>query len=396
MTSDLDESAAAALLFELASQFRQTNQTQLAADTLNLLARRFPHAPITDQALVWLVQFYASGETAHAYRANVPVSTLAGSRAPSAQRMVDDPGTGIQPATALLENTNPSSESPSPSPSPEYRGGGLEKLAQQRFTHAVQLVEHIAQTRPLLYSEPQIRVPWALAERRRGAPDSADRYLASLAIRYPGEPWQECGAVEQWLTDRSRPQPTKPRIDCRFTTDRPTLDGELNEACWQSKWTELARRDSAIRNPNSAVIFSYDEQYLYLAIRCDKLSKQSYASDNRPRTYDADLTTHDRVRVRIDIDRDYTTFYSLTVDHRGWTNDACWGDASWNPKWFVAAGSDAEHWTAEAAIPWGELFATPPTTGTAWAVSCERILPNATESQHRRVSPRDFSVLLLK
>jgi photosystem II stability/assembly factor-like uncharacterized protein len=369
MTSDLDEGGAAALLFELAAQFQQTNQTQLAADTLNLLARRFPNAPVTDQALTWLVEFYASSETAHAYRANSRELLQA----------AVTPDADVQQASALME---------------EDAAYAAATFAQQRYTHAVQLVEHIAHTRPLLYSEPQIRVPWAMAERRRNFPDAADRYLASLAIRYPGDEWQECGAVEQWLADRSRPQPAKPRIDCRFVADRPLLDGTLDEPCWQAEWTELAAEHSAIRNPQSAFTFAYDEQYLYLAVRCKKASELDYAIDNRPRIYDADLTGHDHVRVRVDVDRDYTTYFSLTVDHRGWTNDACWGDTSWNPKWFIAAGGDADQWTAEAAIPWAELTAIAPATGTAWAVSYERILPK--DSQRDGVNPSDFSVLLLK
>lgn len=361
VTSDLDQSAAAALLFELAGQFRQTHQTALAADTLNLLARRFPSEPITDQALTWLVEFYASSETAHAYRTQA--REMLETTAEASQ-------TNIQQATALLEQ--------------DARAAAY---AQQRFTHAVQLVEHIAQTRPLLYGEPRIRVSWAMAERSRHRPDAADRYLASLAIRYPGDEWQECGAVEQWLADRTRPAPAKPRIDCRFTTDRPNLDGFLEEKCWQHQPAQLSASDSK-------VTFAYDEQYLYVAIHCDKQAHLDYDPAEGNRTYDADLAEHDRVRLLVDVERDYTTYFELVVDHRGWTNDACWGDSSWNPKWFVAAGGDAEHWTAEAAIPWAELATTPPTTGAAWAVACERVLPG--DSQGERVTPRDFSVLVVK
>jgi hypothetical protein len=365
MTNDLDDTAAAALLFELAAQFRQTNQTQLAADTLNLLARRFPAAPVTDKALAWLVQWYASSETAHAYRANA----LALQQATSTAQQ------DVQQATALLETDADSA---------------AVEFAQQRFSHAVQLVDHIAHTRPLLYAEPQIRVPWAMAERKRNSPDAADRYLASLAIRYPGDEWQQCGAVEQWLADRTRPAPAKPRIDCRFTAERPQLDGTIDEKCWQHQAAELGAEGSEIT-------FAYDEQFLYLAVRCEKSGELTYPTDDRPRTYDADLTEHDRVRVLIDVDRDYTTWFALSVDHRGFTNDECWGDTSWNPKWFVAAGGDDERWTVEAAIPWSELTATPPTLGAAWAVACERVLPAASaEMQEHRVSPRDFSVLLLK
>ena len=64
---------------------------------------------------------------------------------------------------------------------------------------------------------------------------------------------------------------------------------------------------------------------------------------------------HDRVAVRLDVDRDYTTAFELAVDHRGWTHDACWNDATWNPTWFVAAAADESTWTVEAAIPLAEL-----------------------------------------
>ena len=59
--------------------------------------------------------------------------------------------------------------------------------------------------------------------------------------------------------------------------------------------------------------------------------------ERSPRQRDADLSAHDRVTLRLDVDRDYTTAFELVVDHRGWTHDACWNDATWNPKWFVAA-----------------------------------------------------------
>jgi hypothetical protein len=81
------------------------------------------------------------------------------------------------------------------------------------------------------------------------------------------------------------------------------------------------------------------------------------------------------VTIRIDIDRDYTTAYALTIDHRGWTHDACWGDASWNPSWFVAAKSDSISWRAEIAIPLAELVPERPATKHVWAVAVERTTP---------------------
>ena len=63
--------------------------------------------------------------------------------------------------------------------------------------------------------------------------------------------------------------------------------------------------------------------------------------------------------IYLDVDRTYASYYHLTIDHRGWAADACCGDSSWNPKWFVAvARPPTASWTAEAAISLAELGTT--------------------------------------
>jgi arginyl-tRNA synthetase len=93
------------------------------------------------------------------------------------------------------------------------------------------------------------------------------------------------------------------------------------------------------------------------------------------RLRDTDLSAHDRVEVFLDIDRDYCTYYRLTVDHRGWTNDSCWGDATWNPGWFVAVRHEKGQWTAEAAIPFADLIGRPPQPRDVWDVGVQRVAP---------------------
>jgi hypothetical protein len=93
----------------------------------------------------------------------------------------------------------------------------------------------------------------------------------------------------------------------------------------------------------------------------------------RPR--DPDLEDRDRVDVLLDIDRDYTTYFRLTVDHRGWARDMCAGDVSWNPNWFIAAEETAEAWTVEAAVPLDQLGRRPPGSGEAWCVNVQRTAP---------------------
>ena len=96
-------------------------------------------------------------------------------------------------------------------------------------------------------------------------------------------------------------------------------------------------------------------------------------TESRPR--DADLSARDRVDILLDPDRNYATCYRLTIDHRGWTAESCWGDTTWNPTWYVAAARDGDTWTVEAAVPWEELAGRPAQSNDAWAIGIERTVP---------------------
>jgi hypothetical protein len=113
------------------------------------------------------------------------------------------------------------------------------------------------------------------------------------------------------------------------------------------------------------------------------------------------LSTHDRVAIRFDVDRDYTTYFELVVDHRGWTHDACWSDAHWDPTWYVAAADDESTWTVEAAVPLAELVRAPPAARHVWAVSARRTIPRvgfeswAGEARHG-ASPEQFGLMIFE
>ena len=75
----------------------------------------------------------------------------------------------------------------------------------------------------------------------------------------------------------------------------------------------------------------------------------------------------------LDVNRDYTSGYALAIDCRGHVHESCFGDATWNPKWYVAAACDDRSWTVEAAIPLAELVARAPQAGDAWAIAAARV-----------------------
>jgi hypothetical protein len=84
------------------------------------------------------------------------------------------------------------------------------------------------------------------------------------------------------------------------------------------------------------------------------------------------------VTLLIDIDRDYASYFSLTIDHRGWPADSCFGDTTWNPQWFIAVAGVDQFWTAEAAIPLAELTPKKPQVRDVWALGVQRVIPRVT------------------
>src|SRR5262245_45658401 len=134
-----------------------------------------------------------------------------------------------------------------------------------------------------------------------------------------------------------------------------------------------AAGDTAREYPTEARL-AYDNEYLYLALRCRHPAGRQVAPV-KGRQRDADLRAYDRVSILIDLDRDYSTCFHLQVDQRGCVCDDCWGDRSWNPRWFVAVHSEPTCWQVEAAIPLVELTGAHIPLGSAWACNVVRVLP---------------------
>jgi hypothetical protein len=179
-----------------------------------------------------------------------------------------------------------------------------------------------------------------------------------------------------WLEDRHDGNPPKSALACPPAASRPRLDGVLGDPVWQHDQRAVLsspRRDDAAWP--AAVWLAYDQQFLYLAARCRKAPNVKYPPGNGPRPRDSDLSRYDRVELWLDVNRDYTSYWRLAIDHRGWTGESCTEDSTWDPTWYVAAADDDVHWHAEAAIPLAELAPQPPSKGQAWTVGMRRTVP---------------------
>jgi photosystem II stability/assembly factor-like uncharacterized protein len=336
LTSELKPDDGAQLLFQLADGYRAKGRLDLAADTYYLLARRYPDHPLVDRALIWLVQFYASSEAGH----------RAASASPTNIRQTSfDESKIAGPAVGLSRN--------------------------DRLRRAIQLTDYLKTARPALYAEPLVRFAEVAAQRQLGFTNPAKRYCLTLRQLPETDAWRQCAETEVWLAKPAELPPPKPFGTCRAIQATPLLDAELNEPFWDT--ADCLRLGD---NTNSAELhLAYDSEFLYLAIQAPKVPGGEYRPDNRPRPRDADLTQHDRITLRIDTDRDFGTAFELTIDSRGWTHDACWGDVHWNPDWYVAAASDETSWTIEAAIPLAELVPERPAARHVWAISASRTIP---------------------
>jgi photosystem II stability/assembly factor-like uncharacterized protein len=379
MIDGLSDEDSGQLLVQLAEGYRKAGRLDLAADTYFLFARRTPDHPLVDPALTWLIQFYASGEMSHRLSSRSSVSTrhdanpdpgeaaLATSGEPQTLAKRDR----VQQVASLTKITAGS--------------GPTNNLSHDdRLGRAVQLAEYLKTARPALYAETAVRFAEVTAQRQLGLANPAKRFFISLRQLPENDPWRQCAATEEWLDKPSDSPPAKKLATCRHSAAPPHLDGKLDEPIWetadhillQAAGTALrAGKGAGEESTGAEVRIAHDGEFLYLAIHCLKAENVDYQSDNSPRPRDADLTQHDRVSLKLDVDRDYTTAFELTVDNRGWTCDSCNGDATWNPTWYVAAANDESSWTVEAAIPLSELVDKPPAARDVWALAVRRTIP---------------------
>lgn len=404
MLDGLSDEDSGQLLVQLAEGYRNTGRLDLAADTYFLFARRTPDHPLVDSALTWLIQFYASGEIAHR------VSTRAATSIRQDTNLKPDGDVAAATGPATAPTSNKVQQTAALAPIAPSSPPAINLSHDDRLRRAIQLADYLKTARPALYAEPSARFAEITAQRQLGFANPAKRFFLSLRQLPETDPWRQCAAIEEWLDKPSDTPPTKKLATCRLASAPPHLDGKLDESIWETADRVFLRAaDTAPRSNKGAgeegtgaeARITHDSEFLYLAVHCLKAPNVDYKSDNSPRPRDADLTQHDRVALKLDIDRDYATAFELTVDSRGWTCDACNGDATWNPTWYVAPANDESSWTVEAAIPLSELVEKAPTARDVWSLAVRRTIPRAgyqtwSAATSSTDSPAQFGLLIFE
>jgi photosystem II stability/assembly factor-like uncharacterized protein len=391
MLADLPDDQAAPAAFAVAHQFARAGQWPLAREAFLLLADRYPTHPLAAEAYRWLIRHSSSSEARRRYE--LGQFLVVGERefgvlgSGKIQVPLDAEGKTGEPGR---EAGKGSSHLPSGAPQPaprvevpeigvrETRQEGVPVFAQmtrQWYQSSLDLETRLAAFGPLFANDPPLQFCLQASRRNLGDFEKPKQWYADFMTHQPEGPWRSAAAAELWLMNRTGPSP-KPAAMCKLTETRPYLDGKLDEACWQGgpPLRMVNAAGDTVKDYPTEVRLAFDKDFLYVAVRCFHPAGEQ-VKPLRPRLHDADLRDHDRVSILLDLDRDYSTCFHLQVDHRGCLLEDCWGDKTWDPRWFVAIQNEARAWVVEAAIPLTALTGDSVTSGRAWAFNAIRVLP---------------------
>lgn len=378
--AEMPEEMGARVAHGLAWQYARKGQWALARETFLLLAQRYPTSPLAVEAYRWLILHQGSSEARRRHELGqfVIVGRIEAGLLGDKQTipMLEPPqkkdGKGKKD-----DKPHKLTELPTFVTQSQHVRSELTTREDVRrwYQGCLELDKKLGSFGPLYSHDPVVRFCVASARRQLGDVSLALKWYREFAARQPDGPWRQAALAEVWLANRVGDAP-KPVVTARPTGARPYLDGKLDDACWKEARPVTLRNASGAtqRDYPTEVRICHDRDFLYLAVRCGHPAGEGVPAATQ-RTRDTDLRKHDRVSVLLDLDRDYATCFHLQVDATGCVAEDCWGDRTWDPRWFVAIHREPGAWTLEAAIPQTALSADHITAGKAWAANVVRVLP---------------------
>lgn len=349
--------------YAVAATYARRGQWQLAQQAYLLLIDRQPAHPLAAEAYRWLIQHNSSGEARrrHALKQFVMTTSVKYEQKASGS----EPG-AVRPAGG----TGPINEGML-----SFLGDGA--LSRHWYRSSLEVGKRLSGFGPAYSADPAVQFCLQSARRHVGEAGAARTWFEKFHTYVPTGPWHDAAAAELWQSGGGDGVTRPRRVGrCQLTESRPYLDGKLDDACWQRQ-APMRLEDAAgktVSQYSTQVMFAYDQEFLYVAMRC-KHPRGQGQPPIKGRRRDAELGAYDRVSLLLDVDRDYATAYHLQVDQRGAVREECWGDPGWNPRWFVAVRGEEDAWQLEAAIPLAELTTDRLELGHAWAFNVVRVLP---------------------
>jgi hypothetical protein len=170
------------------------------------------------------------------------------------------------------------------------------------------------------------------------------------------------------------------------TQAAPVIDGKLEDACWRAAppagGFRVMNTERAAAAQTTAQ-FAWDEQALYVGVRCAEPNIASIQTRPLPRD-NADVFRTDCVEIMLDLTASQNDYFHLAVNASGTLADrACTqggfvGDMSWDSTATAASAIGADFWSCEFAIPFSGLGISPQ-VGATWRVNVCREKREPTE-----------------
>jgi hypothetical protein len=176
-----------------------------------------------------------------------------------------------------------------------------------------------------------------------------------------------------------RARPDTPIATARRVTGTIHIDGRLDEPDWQvapsiGPLTQREPHEGESPSEDTDVRVLFDEQAIYVGVRCHELHAGAIVSTQLTR--DANLDVDDRVTIVLDPFFDHRNGFFFQVNPAGARTDGQISNNAqdlvrdWDGIWNAATSRTADGWTAEVAIPFKTLRFKP--DQTVWGFNVER------------------------
>jgi photosystem II stability/assembly factor-like uncharacterized protein len=362
MLAALPDHQAAEAAFAVANHYVQIGKWNAAREIFLLMTDRYPSHPLTGDAYRWLIRHDTSSEARR--REELRQFWLESHSAAGAVKGTQSQG------NVSIKGMPESRET-------VHQASLLSNSQETRrwYQASVDFGTRLNALGSIHGNDPAIQFCLQAARRHLGEFDQAREWYTHFHVEQPDGPWRDAAGAELWVAHRVGNPPKKVVYSFQGPA-RPFLDGNLDDSCWQDQAVlamQNAAGDTLKEYPTQARL-AYDKDFLYLALKCGHPAGR-HVPPASVRGPDADVENFDHVSLLLDLDRDYSTYFRLQVDQRGCVSDDCWGDKSWNPRWFVALKSMPNCWQVEAAIPMAELTGDSVSIGRAWACNIVRTIP---------------------
>jgi hypothetical protein len=184
--------------------------------------------------------------------------------------------------------------------------------------------------------------------------------------------------AERRSQELSRQRSNVPYLRLLPTSVPPLVDGVLDDFCWQnapviSEFTQVEPTEGAAPTERTEVRVRYDQDHLYIAVRCYDTEPGKIVATQMQR--DADLGSDDTITVTFDTFGRKRAGYLFRMNPANARQDALIGEngdlnVEWDTIWSGRSRIDSEGWTAEFAIPFKSLSFDP--KSAVWGFNVER------------------------